>query len=224
MPLSRENVDRIFDNAQERALSQPTQLVSWVQEGARAAQEVAKGNVDLIGTYWIILFGTLHDLRLHLEENHRGVSQMLPTVKDPDRIESSMARLAVLKTRLDAIARIRAVFNDDDCVYMQFMRHVHSHPLLANYAVSVRGSKLKATIQQHLLNRTMTVEETDAAIMRVLRRREELVFAGSAIEKVIASDFAKESLDAQSAFAAIWDTPDRVRTLAEIKASRRQRR
>src|SRR4051812_36299862 len=106
--LTGAEVARLLDNGRSRALTQPIRLCNWVHESVRAAKGAIAGNVDLVGFYWVGLYGIIYDIRNHLLENHKGVATHL--LKVPDRRESSLARLAVLKTRIDAIDMILAVF------------------------------------------------------------------------------------------------------------------
>jgi hypothetical protein len=207
-PLTGADVDRLLANAKSRALTQPVRLWNWVQESARAARGVVGGSVDLECFYWIGLYGTLHDIKQHVEENHSGIADHLATFKNPEKY---VARLAILKERLDAIGRIRDVFeNQDDCVLVQFMRNVHSHPLLDNYAVDVRGDKLKGQLMHTLLGKVLSVEETDAAVGRIFRRYGAAILRGERADSLIARDFARASLPAQEALAGIWSAPDKV--------------
>jgi hypothetical protein len=204
--FTRAEVDRLLEDAQLRAASQPAQLSNWVEQAARAAREVAKGNWDLVGAYWIGLYGTLHELRQHIEQHRRAIVERLMVSVHGNSLE----RFSMLRTRLDAIERVRRCFDDDDCVYIQFMHHIHSRPVLGSYAVGGTGSIPDTEMVHHLIGKALTVRETNATIDRVLTRRKDLVLLGNALEHVVARDFASVSEEPQAELMAAWSKSERV--------------
>lgn len=134
------------------------QAANWIADAVRVTAKVAAGDIDLIPVFRIRLYGILDEVFTKLMTD----AQFWVELGFPPRRD--IAQLT------EAIKQLAAVFTPDELIYIQYLRHTECHPLQDAYRIKItEAGKFKDTVTHHLIDQRLTVEETDAAIVRVLR-------------------------------------------------------
>ena len=154
------------------------QIAGWIDSALRTATSVAAGNTDLITAFWIRVYGVLTDVRRVLEE------QLASIEKVGANREPTAAVLAELMSMPSA-------FTEDELIYLGYRRHVECHPLQNGYRLLTRDG-IREKITHRASGTEQSPEETDAAIVRVLRQHDS--------EDAIARNFASRLVDPLTKF------------------------
>ena len=157
------------------------QIANWIADTRRTAEMVARGDVDLVPVLWLRLCGVLADIGDRID------AQIDVLEKKPEMFRQLGLSVDQVGPVKESLKGLLDVFTADELVYLQYLRHVHSHPVQDSYRIRIRASKLKGQVTHKLLGEQMTVEETNATISRVLRRY-------NVQERVVAQDFARRVL------------------------------
>jgi hypothetical protein len=131
--------------------------------------------------------------------------------KYPTRVPED--KVAAVQRQIEAIEAVRAVFTDDEAVYLQYRRHVECHPYQDAYNVKLDSRGVTGDVKHHLIEKTLTVEENDEFIGRVFRRYSDKLstiqlaaFVGNEFEFecMMFRDFAARALEPLSKLLDIW--------------------
>jgi hypothetical protein len=163
------------------------QLLRWIGDTLTITARVAHEPTEMLPLFWIRLYGLLTDVtdfvELTVEQSHDGLC-MFP-----------LARTRTARSPLPtALARLRAVFEEDELLYIEYRRHAECDPFQTKYR-SRRGA-LAAHVPSVLLEgRPVTVASAHAAFDKVLA-----VHGGS--EERVGNAFARRVLPALHALDA----------------------
>jgi hypothetical protein len=198
--LSADEKARLFSDILRNSRIIGHQMADWIRDTARVTQLVANSNTDLIPIFWIRLYGVLADVADQIDkvcDNPEHARQILATHEFA----------AALRVR-NAITNIASVFNEDELVYLQYRRHVECHPLQNAYRIRVAGKAFQDSVHHRLLDKAMTVEDSDAACVRLFAKH-------GLSESRVAINFAQRVLQAvlelQLAAPAWFGLPVRLR-------------
>lgn len=162
------------------------QLEQWTASAAIYASGVARsaGNEHAAfdGMFWIRAYGVLVEVRDHFAELDATVAG--------HQNEAPGGAVPIYRrwfaAILGAIAGARTALTDDELLYFEYRRHVECHIFQTQYNLRVaRDGMVVERRRSNILSRDMTIEDTDAAIQRVLQR-----YRG---ETTIAVDIAKRT-------------------------------
>ncbi|MET0285167.1 MAG: hypothetical protein ABW352_11880 [Polyangiales bacterium] len=138
------------------------QLVRWVGETlAITARVASSGQSELLPVFWIRLYGLLTDVtdfvELSAERSNDGLS-MFP-----------QARRTVRSKLPTALNRLKAVFEEDELLYIEYRRHAECDPFQAKYRPRRLPHGAPAHVPSVLLDgRPITVEAARAAFDKLL--------------------------------------------------------
>jgi len=175
MPLADEERERYIQDVRIQVSAR--QMANWIADTRRITEMVARGEYDVVPVFWIRIYGVLADIGDCIAKQVESLE------KDPQMF--ARLRLFIGQVRLveASLSRVRKVFTADELIYLQYLRHVHSHPVQDSYRIRIRKAKFKDRVTHKLLGEQLTVEETNSTISRVLRRYR-------VQEDLIAQDFA----------------------------------
>ena len=174
--LSADDKIRLLHDIERNNRTLGHQFAGWIQDGARVTRMVASGNTDMIPVFWTRIYGVLTDIADQIDKS-------IAFIKDMGALRPSNRDAAAAVRMRSAIDELAAVFTDDELVYLQYRRHVECHPTQNHYRIRVTSKGLDDQVHHRLLDATMSVEDTDAAILRVLKKQ-------NINENLIAIDFA----------------------------------
>jgi hypothetical protein len=181
----------LLEGVQERGArreSHQEQLVRWIGETlAITARVASSGQAELLPVFWIRLYGLLTDVmdfvELSAEQSHDGM-MMFP-----------QARRAVRSKLPTALNRLKAEFEEDELLYIEYRRHAECDPFQAKYRPRRLPHGAPAHVPSVLLDgRPVTVEAARSAFDRLL--------AAHGREERIGSAFARRVLPALHAVDA----------------------
>ncbi|MFN0118180.1 MAG: hypothetical protein ACKVQC_07835 [Elusimicrobiota bacterium] len=156
-------------------------MANWLARAENSTKKVAEGNREVIPIFWITIYGLLSDFADFIEEHAEFMA------KHPDRVKKAGLKIDELAPVQASLKNLLKVFDYDELIYLQYRRHVECHPLQSAYRLRVRDGRLVDQVNHRLIKSVATVDETNAAIERVL-----LKFKID--ENKIAENFAKRSL------------------------------
>jgi hypothetical protein len=139
------------------------QLVRWVGETlAITARVASSGQSELLPVFWIRLYGLLTDVAdfvaLSAEQSYDGLC-MFP-----------QARSRTVRSKLPtALHRLKAEFEEDELLYIEYRRHAECDPFQAKYRPRRLPHGAVAHVPSVLLDgRPITVEAARAAFDKLL--------------------------------------------------------
>lgn len=182
---------RYFQDVVRNANTLGPQCADWIRDFGRITRMVAAGDRNVIPIFWIRAYGILADIAEMVDDSLKVMNEQLALL----RRGAADLPSTVLAEELGAVTRVRraikaiaAAFNDDELAYLQYRRHVECHPLQNAYRLQLKREELRDTVHHRLLGRVMTVDETEAVFIRLLRKYK-------LNEDNIAIDFAGRALN-----------------------------
>lgn len=143
-------------------------LASWIGETLLAAERAASGSPEALSLFWIRLYGVLTD----------AADFVALTCSDAEPYDG-LCTFPLARGRSDAsplpaaMARLRALFDEDDLLYIEYRRHVECDPFQSRYRGYRNRQGVSAHVPSALLGgRPITRDHADAALARVLRKHD----------------------------------------------------
>lgn len=155
-------LEGVHERGQRQRESHQTQLVRWVSETLAITARVAScGQAELLPVFWIRLYGLLTDVmdfvELSSERSYDGMV-MFP-----------QARRTVHSKLPTALNRLKAVFEEDELLYIEYRRHAECDPFQTKYRPRRLPHGATAHVPSLLLDgRPVTVEAARAAFDKLL--------------------------------------------------------
>ena len=144
-------------------------LASWIGETLLAAERAASGNPEALSLFWVRLYGVLTD----------AADFVALTCTEGDQPCDGLCTFPLARGRSDAsplpavMARVRALFDDDELTYIEYRRHVECDPFQTRYRGRRNRQGVSAHVPSALLGgRPITREHAEAALARVLRKHD----------------------------------------------------
>lgn len=170
-------LDALHERGARERDSHQVQLVRWVGETlAITARVASSGQSELLPVFWIRLYGLLTDVadfvELSAEPSNDGLG-IFPQARRPVR-----SKLPI------ALNRLKAVFEEDELLYIEYRRHAECDPFQAKYRPRRLTHGGTAHVPSVLLDgRPVTVEAARAAFDRLLALHGREVRIGSAFAR-----------------------------------------
>jgi hypothetical protein len=205
-PKTSEDRRRILEDIQKNGGDiWAGQFLGWLGDAARVTEAVAAmasqalRHADTIAVFWIRTYGVLTDVRRAMERQRGTLVQL-----DGDLMPyARRTYLEPLNRIIELIEDIRAAFDTDELLWLEYRRNVECHPWQDKYRLRTkRDGSLDDERHHELLQGRRVVEDTQAALSRVVRRY-------NIDEDGIAIDFAKRiaaPLRELSNFAHRWNS------------------
>ncbi len=169
-------LEGVPERATRQRESHQTQLVRWVGETLSITARVASsGQSELLPVFWIRLYGLLTDVmdfvELAADASCDGL-RMFPQARRPVRSK--------LPTALN---RLKATFEEDELLYIEYRRHAETDPFQTKYRPRRLPHGVAAHVPSVLLDgRPVTVDAAQRAFDKLLalHGREERIGAAFA--------------------------------------------
>jgi hypothetical protein len=157
-PLPPKDRERLLNDIDRNARTNPKLYSNWIRDTVRVTTEVANGNTDLVPVFRIRIYGVMADIFARVSGSQRNTAELK---RPPNPAVEGM---------IEAIKALAARFTRDELIYIQYLRNTECHPVQDAYRIRVTGDgSLKDWVDHHLIpGPPVTVEETTAAVLRVL--------------------------------------------------------
>ena len=153
------------DESVERDTPQ-LQLLAWISPSSRITNLMASGVTEVLPLFWIRLYGVLADIADFVEltmDDLDDRSCMFPLARAGSDTGPIRRTIAVLK----------ALYTNDELLYIEYRRHVECHPMQSKYRSRRQRSGLPGHVPSALLDGAqVTVAEAEAAFHRLHLRYE----------------------------------------------------
>ncbi len=166
--VSPGRLNQTSANLRHRAIHGPQQL-NWVRDLTELTKEIAEkpsvGAERLHGALWLRLFGVLVDIRQWLEGI---VSQCNGVTGQPGSI------LFHISSQLSAIEHLRAQFDEDELLWVEYRRHVEAHVWQRGFEPEWRnnGTALKDSYASKITGQIYGIDDLNERLSRVFARYE----------------------------------------------------
>jgi hypothetical protein len=180
----RQEVLDFLNGKQEDHRIESRQLRNWVSDLAHVTTRIGAGDstdpTALESVFWIRLAGVL----IEIPKKYRKAVELFG--KHSPHPKSDLGLMFALFAAIEAL---RARFDEDELLWIEYRRHVDAHVLQSAYSPQWAKSKDAPTSERlsQILGRSLSLAEWDAKLDRVFRRY--------LSEPAMAKDFARRALD-----------------------------
>lgn len=144
-------------------------LASWIGATLLVAERAASGSPEALSLFWVRIYGVLTD----------ASDFIALTCTGGDEAYDGLGMFPLARGRSDAsplptaMARVSALFDDDELLYLEYRRHVECDPFQTRYRARRNRQGVSAHVPSALLGgRPITRDQAEAAFGRVLRRHD----------------------------------------------------
>ncbi len=160
-PLDRAREQALRSGAAASAADSPQgQVIAWIQDSCRVAELAAAGAAEVLPLFWIRIYGVLTEVADFIE---------LTTDQVDDSCVFPLARLGSDNgAARDVMAALRAVYTKGELLYIEYRRHLETHPLHSRYRARRAGSRSTTLVPSALVGGVpVTVEAAEAAFSQL---------------------------------------------------------
>lgn len=173
-----------------RSASSECLLGSWVAETLLVAERAAAGSPDALSLFWLRLYGVLTD-----------VADFVALTLDDVPSRDGLCMFPLARERSDAsplplaMAQIKASFDEDELLYIEYQRHAECDPFQTRYRARRRAGAAGQVPSALLGGRPFTVDQAEGAFRRLLSKH-------GFNEACLGMELARRSLPALQALVA----------------------